>query len=113
MKKYVKVECVSTFRQTYMIPWDGLQETNPDVKLNEALAKEWASDTVTCEQCNEFSQKYLGEQISSVDIITEDEMIAAFDKDNPLLISEWSREKKIDFVSKWDAVPTKRPSSDE
>ena len=33
MKKYVKVECVSSFRQTYMIPMDGLQETNPDVKL--------------------------------------------------------------------------------
>jgi len=31
MKKYIKVDCVSTFRQTYMIPWDGLQETNPDV----------------------------------------------------------------------------------
>ena len=35
MKKYVKVDCVSTFRQTYMIPWDGLQETNPDVAVQE------------------------------------------------------------------------------
>ena len=111
MKKYVKVDCVSTFRQTYMIPWDGLQETNPDVELNDKLAEEWASDTVVSEECNEFSQKYLGEQISSINIITEDEMIEAFDKDNPLLISEWSREKKIDFVSKWNNIP-KKPSNE-
>ena len=107
MTKYVKVDCMSTFRQTYMIPWDGLQETNPDVELNDKLAEEWASDTVVSEECNEFSQKYLGEQISSVDIITEDEMIEAFDKDNPLLISEWSRERKIAYVANWNNVPKK------
>lgn len=107
MKKYVKVDCVSTFRQTYMIPWDGLQETNPDVELNDKLAEEWASDTVVSEECNEFSQKYLGEQISSIDIITEDEMIEAFDRDNPLLISEWSRERKIAYVANWNNVPKK------
>lgn len=107
MTKYVKVDCVSTFRQTYMIPWDGLQETNPDVELNDKLAEEWASDTVVSEECNEFSQKYLGEQISSIDIITEDEMIEAFDKDNPLLISEWSRERKIAYVANWNNVPKK------
>ena len=107
MKKYVKVDCVSTFRQTYMIPWDGLQETNPDVELNDKLAEEWASDTVVSEECNEFSQKYLGEQISSIDIITEYEMIEAFDKDNPLLISEWSRERKIAYVANWNNVPKK------
>jgi hypothetical protein len=107
MKKYVKVDCVSTFRQTYMIPWDGLQETNPDVELNDKLAEEWASDTVVSEECNEFSQKYLGEHISSIDIITEDEMIEAFDRDNPLLISEWSRERKIAYVANWNNVPKK------
>jgi hypothetical protein len=90
-----------------MIPWDGLQETNPDVELNDKLAEEWASDTVVSEECNEFSQKYLGEQISSIDIITEDEMIEAFDKDNPLLISEWSRERKIAYVANWNNVPKK------
>ena len=111
MTKYIKVDCVSTFRQTYMIPWDELQKTNPDVKLNEELAEQWASDTVTMEECNEFSQKYLGEQISSVNIITEDEMIAAFDKDNPYLITEWSREEKIGFVSKWKNIP-KKPSDE-
>lgn len=107
MKKYVKVECVSTFRQTYMIPWDGLQETNPDVELNDKLALEWASDTVVSEECNEFSQKYLGEQINSIDIINEDQMIASFDKDNPALISEWSRERKIAYVEKWNDIPKK------
>lgn len=111
MKKYVRVDCVSTFRQTYMIPWDGLQETNPDVELNDELAKEWASDTVVSEECNEFSQRYLGEQISSINVITEDDMIEAFDTDNPLLISEWSREKKIDYVSKWNAIP-KKPNNE-
>jgi hypothetical protein len=94
-----------------MIPWDGLQETNPDVELNDELAKEWASDTVVSEECNEFSQRYLGEQISSINIITEDDMIEAFDTDNPLLISEWSREKKIDYVSKWNAIP-KKPNNE-
>ena len=107
MTKYVKVDCVSTFRQTYMIPWDGLQETNPDVELNDKLAEEWASDTVVSEECNEFSQRWLGEQITSVDIIDEDHMIKWFDKENPSLAEEWTREKKIDFVSKWDAIPKK------
>jgi len=111
MKKYVKVDCVSTFRQTYMIPWDGLQETNPDVELNEELAKTWASDTVVSEECNEFSQKYLGEQISDVSIITEDEMIERFDIDNPALISEWPRERKVAYVENWNNVP-KRPNNE-
>lgn len=111
MKKYVKVDCVSTFRQTYMIPWDGLQETNPDVELNEELAKTWASDTVVSEECNEFSQKYLGEQISDINIITEDEMIERFDIDNPLLISEWSRDRKVAYVENWNNVP-KRPTDE-
>ena len=111
MKKYVKVECVSMFRQTYMIPWDGLQATNPDVKLDEKLAIQWAGDTVVSEECNEFSQRWLGENIASVEVIDEDRMIKWFDMDNPSLASEWSREKKIDYVSKWDQVP-KRPKNE-
>lgn len=111
MKKYVKVDCVSTFRQTYMIPWDGLQKTNPDVELNDELAKEWASDTVVSEECNEFSQKYLGEQISEISVISEDDMVEAFDRDNPLLISEWSRERKVAYVSNWNNIP-KRPNDE-
>lgn len=111
MKKYVKVDCVSTFRQTYMIPWEDLQEKNPDVKLDDKLAEEWASDIITCEEANEFSQKFLGEQISSVDIISEDEMIEAFNKDNPLLISEWDRDRKIAYVGNWNNV-LKKPNNE-
>jgi|TARA_B100001094_G_C18115705_1_gene763876 hypothetical protein len=113
MKKYVKVECVSSFRQTYMIPMDGLQETNPDVKLTDKLAEQWASDIITCEEANEFSQRWLGETISSVDIIDEDHMIRWFDKENPELAQDWDREKKLQYVSKWNAKTEKPGAKNE
>lgn len=105
MTKYVKVECVSMFRQTYMIPMEGLQETNPEVKLTDNLALEWAQDCVTTEEVEEFSQKWLGENIVDVDILSAEEVIKRFDRDNPELKTEWDKERKLKFINSWKVKP--------
>jgi hypothetical protein len=106
MKKYVKVECVSTFRQTYVIPMDGLQDLNTEVKLNDQLAQEWAMDCITTEQATEFSQKWLGEQIVDTEVLDEEAVLKRFDRDNPELVKEWETERKLKFINSW-LVPVK------
>ena len=93
---YVVVTTVSTFRQRYCIPLDALQEMNPD----EVVSLEWALDSVTCDEVEEFSQLHLGEQIVDHGLISEDEMLALFDKDNGYL-SDWTKEEKLNHVRNW------------
>jgi len=95
-RKYVLVTTVSTFRQRYCIPMDQLQDLNSDMPVDP----EWALDCVTCDEAEEFSQLHLGEQIVDHAVITEDEMLALFDKDNDYLTS-WTREQKIEYVRSW------------
>jgi len=38
-------------------------------------------------------------------------MIERFDIDNPALISEWPRERKVAYVENWNNVP-KRPNNE-
>lgn len=84
----VLVECVSTFRMRYMV----------EVPKGKA---EWALDTVTMNEADEFSQEHLGEQIVSHRVVTEDEAIALCDVDNHYC-KEWAREKKLEtFVTEW------------
>lgn len=56
LKKFVLVEVVAQYRMRYVV------EVPDDAKCS---AKEYAEDTVTCENAKEFSQKYLGETILS------------------------------------------------
>jgi hypothetical protein len=65
------------------------------VELAEDSPEEWARDTVTMEQAVEFSQECLGEQIVSHRVITEDEFLQQFDKDNGYL-ADWPADKKFD-----------------
>lgn len=84
----VLVECVSTFRMRYMV----------EVPKGKA---EWALDTVTMNEAEEFSQEHLGEQIVSHRVVTEDEAITLCDVDNHYC-STWTREKKLEtFVTEW------------
>jgi len=99
MTKYVVVTAISSYRMRYAIPVDELQRMNPDVSI-EGREIEWANDSVTCEEVKEFSQKHIGEQIVDTKVISEDEMLDLFDKDNDYL-KDWSTEKKIDYVKKW------------
>ena len=84
----VLVECVSTFRMRYMV----------EVPKGKA---EWALDTVTMNEAEEFSQEHLGEQIVSHRVVSEDEAITLCDVDNHYC-STWTRQKKLEtFVTEW------------
>ena len=91
--KYVLVDCISSFRQRYAI-------AVPDDFSNEK-AKEWAGDTVTCEDAGEFSQQHIGEQISSMRVMNEEELLAQFDEDNDYLRA-WSEDMKLRCVCVFD-----------
>jgi hypothetical protein len=91
------------FRQTYMIPVDELQQENTEIDILQDPAKqiEWAEDSVASEAVDEFSQKWLGETITESSILTTDQVLDLFDKDNPNLVDEWDRERKLKFVRNW------------
>lgn len=99
MTKYVIVTAISSYRMRYAIPVDELQRMNPDVSI-EGREIEWANDSVTCEEAQEFSQKHIGEQIIDTKVISEDEMLVMFDQENDYL-KDWSTEKKLEYVKKW------------
>jgi hypothetical protein len=79
--EWVLVECISTFRQRYMV----------EVPNGKTL---WALDTVTMEEAKEFSQEHLGEQIVSHRVVTYDEALALSDKDNDYTVS-WDNDLKV------------------
>lgn len=86
-KELVLVECISTFRMRYVV----------EVPKGK---KEWALDTVVCNDAQEFSQEHLGEQIVSHRVIDEDEYMRIFDEDNDYL-KNWNSENKLQYVTRW------------
>jgi len=97
-KEYVVVTAISTFRERYVVPMDELQKMNEDYMVDP----KWALDLVTCEEVEEFSQLHVGEQIIDNVVMTEDEILELFDKDNDYL-KEWSKEQKIKHIRNWRA----------
>lgn len=95
-KDYVVVTTIAQFRHRYVMHRDDLQKLNPDVEVKPI---EWACDTVTAEEVEEFSQSYLGETITDTTTMTEDEMLELFDRDNDYL-EDWSRDYKLEWVRK-------------
>jgi hypothetical protein len=65
--EWVLVECTATYRMRYMV----------EVPKDKA---EWALDTVTMSEAKEFSQEYLGEQIISHRVISQEEALELCDK---------------------------------
>jgi hypothetical protein len=59
--------------------------------------KEWALDTVTMNEADEFSQEHLGETIVSHRVITNEEYLKIFDEDNAYL-KDWEEESKFRYV---------------
>ncbi len=86
--QWVMVECVSMFRQRYMV----------QVPAGKA---DWALDTVTCEEAKEFSQEHLGETIVSHRVVTEEEALQLCDKDNGYCITQNDEKKKEAFFTEW------------
>lgn len=104
---YVVVDTVSMFKQRYIIPREELQKLNEDVKLTEKLAKEWASDSVTTEEVKEFSQRWLGETITNIDIVDTEKVLKLFKEDNEELSEEWSQAKQLDYINDWKDKPVR------
>jgi bifunctional DNA-binding transcriptional regulator/antitoxin component of YhaV-PrlF toxin-antitoxin module len=80
--KLVMVETVSMFRMRYVV----------EIPKNKPV--DWALDTVTMEEAAEFSQKHIAEDIISHRVITKEEFLEMFDKDNDYLKS-WDEQKKF------------------
>lgn len=81
----VLVETVSTFRMRYVV----------EVPIGK---KEWALDTVTMNEAEEFSQEHVGEQIVSHRVIDAPEYLRIFNEDNGYL-KNWTDEQKFRFVT--------------
>lgn len=82
----VLVECVSTFRMRYLV----------EVPKGKA---DWALDTVTMNEAEEFSQTHLGEQIVSSRVVTVDEAIDMFDAEHPEF-AHWADDRKLAAATK-------------
>jgi hypothetical protein len=80
-KVWVMVECVSTFRERYMV------EAPADHPM-------YALDTVVMNQAKEFSQQHLGETIVSHRVVTEEEALRICDEDNDYCVA-WTDKAKI------------------
>ena len=79
--EWVLVECVSQFRERYMV----------QVPKGKA---EYALDTVTMTEAKEFSQEHIGETIVSHRVISEADALELCDKDNDYT-TEWTKEMKL------------------
>lgn len=67
---WVLVETISQFRIRYM------------VEVPDENKQDWALDTVSMEKAKEFSQEFLGETILSHRVVSEQEALDLFRKDN-------------------------------
>jgi len=83
-EKIYLIETVSMFRHRYAV---------------RAQSVEHAKDIVTCEEAEEISQEYIGENIVGGREITEDEYLQIFDQDNDYL-KNWSVELKLSKITK-------------
>jgi len=93
--QWVLVECVSTFRERYMVE---VPVGVDDYGKNKA---DWALDTVTLNEAKEFSQEHIGEQIVSHRVVSKEEALALCDVDNDYG-SSWDEELKIkNFFTTW------------
>jgi len=89
--KYVLVETVSQMRMRYVVEIPDNISCSPE---------DYASDTVSCDEAKEFSQKYLGETIVSTRNVSSEEILKMCDQDNDYA-KGWSNEQKTNaFVTK-------------
>ena len=91
MSKIVLVETVSTFRHVYA------------VRLPDGEPADYALDDVVCNMdldnslLTEVSQNHIAENIFDYHVVTEEEYLEMFDRDNAYL-SSWPKEKKLEFI---------------
>ena len=86
-KEFVLVECISMFRQRYVV----------EVPAGKS---EWALDTVVMQEAKEFSQEHIGENIVSHRVMSEEQVLALCNIDNDYA-NNWNDKLKLDtFVTK-------------
>src|SRR5210317_1338926 len=100
-EEYVVVTAISSHRMRYVVPMSELQKMNEDYQVDP----KWALDAVTMQEVKEFSQLHLGEQISDMFVMNEDEVLELFDKDNDYA-SGWTRDYKLAFIQNWKENPS-------
>lgn len=83
MPKYL-VEALSQYRMVYVI---------------DTEKKDWAEDSVSMDEPNEFGQMHLGEVILSTREVTDGECLRVHDELNEYL-SNWTDEMKLSRVYK-------------
>jgi hypothetical protein len=81
-KSWVMVEAVHTFRMRYVVE---VPAEHP----------EYALDTVTMDAAKEFSQEFIGQQIMSHRVISEEDALELCDVDN-YYCAKWDNQKKIE-----------------
>ena len=93
--QWVLVEAASLFRMRYMVE---VPIGTDDYGKDKA---DWALDTVTMNEANEFSQEHLGETIVSHRVVTKEEALALSDIDNDYT-KDWDEETKMKtFFTAW------------
>ena len=90
MSKIVLVETVSTFRHVYA------------VRLPDGDPVDYALEDVTCymdsvDDLSEVSQNHIAENIYDHRVVTEEEYLELFDRDNSYL-SSWTKEQKMALI---------------
>lgn len=105
---YVVVDTVSMFKQRYIIPRDEVQKFNEEVHCTEKLAKLWSQESVEAEEVKEFSQRWLGETVTNIDIVDTVKALKYFAEDNEQLSEEWSQAKQLDYINDWKDKTPKR-----
>jgi hypothetical protein len=99
MSDYVVVTAISSHRMRYVMHKDDLRKLNTDVDPTDAELIDWAKDSVTMLECEEFSQMHIGESIIDVMTTDEDTMLQMFDIDNDYF-KNWDKEKKLEWIRK-------------
>ncbi len=105
---YVVVDTVSMFKQRYIIPLEEVERFNEEVHCTRKLAKLWSQESVEAEEVKEFSQRWLGETVTNIDIVDTVKALKYFAEDNEQLSEEWSQAKQLDYINDWKDKTPKR-----
>lgn len=102
--RYVVLTAVSSFRQRYAVPVSEVQKWNEEMKLTDTLAQQWAQEAVEAEELNEFSQKWIGEEVYDINIVEEEEILALWAKDNPNMTeTDMPMSRRLSTIRNWKA----------
>jgi len=95
-KRYAVVTTIQTFKHRYVVSEDRLQSLNEDSPAELG----WADDCVTCDQIDEFSQKYIDESIIESKWMKEDDVLSMFDEDPELeYLKDWDKEQRLTYIN--------------